>query len=146
MTKRFEDVKFAPQIYFLCRTIGALLGVFLLTKISSIKYFRVNIVACIILLLLLMISNNSVSNLIFIGGIGFCGSSVFSIIYSLAFNEMPSKINQISGLMITAVAGGGIISPILGFAIDTAGITAGLFVIFCCVIYLTFCAFKVKLT
>lgn len=139
-----EDVKFAPQIYFLCRTIGALLGVFLLTKISSIKYFRVNIVTCIILLLLLMISNNSVSNLIFIGGIGFCGSSVFSIIYSLAFNEMPSKINQISGLMITAVAGGGIISPILGFAIDTAGITAGLFVIFCCVIYLTFCAFKVK--
>ena len=57
---------------------------------------------------------------------------------------MPSKINQISGLMITAVAGGGIVSPILGFAIDSAGITAGLFVIFCCVIYLTFCAFKFK--
>lgn len=141
----FEDVKFAPQIYFLCRTIGALLGVFLLTKISAVRYFKINIIACIISLLLLMVVNdNSVLNLIFIGGIGFFGSSVFSIIYSLAFNEMPLKINQVSGLMITAVAGGGIISPILGFAIDIAGITAGLFVIFCCIIYLTFCAFKVK--
>ena len=39
-----EQVKFAPQVYFLSRTIGALLGTFLLARISGIRYFRVNII------------------------------------------------------------------------------------------------------
>lgn len=57
MAERFdwttEQVKFAPQVYFLSRTVGALLGAFLLARIAEIKYFRVNIVACIFSLLIL---------------------------------------------------------------------------------------------
>ena len=34
----------APQVYFICRTIGAFLGVFIMTKISDIAYFRINII------------------------------------------------------------------------------------------------------
>ena len=34
-----EQVKFAPQVYFLSRTIGALLGAFLLTRIAEMRYF-----------------------------------------------------------------------------------------------------------
>lgn len=139
-----EQVKFAPQVYFLSRTIGALLGTFLLARISGIRYFRVNIIACAASLLLLMFVDGATLNLLCIGGIGFFASSVFSIIYSLAFQECPSKMNQISGLMITAVAGGGVVTPILGFAIDLGGITAGLFVVLLCVGYLMYCAFGIK--
>ena len=139
-----EQVKFAPQVYFLSRTIGALLGTFLLARISEIRYFRVNIIACAVSLLLLMFVDGATLNLLCIGGIGFFASSVFSIIYSLAFQECPSKMNQISGLMITAVAGGGVVTPILGFAIDLGGITAGLFVVLLCVAYLMYCAFGIK--
>ena len=139
-----EQVKFAPQIYFLSRTIGALLGTFLLARISGIRYFRINIVVCAICLLLLMFVDGVTMSLLCIGGIGFFASSVFSIIYSLAFQECPSKMNQISGLMITAVAGGGVITPMLGLAIDMGGITAGLFVILLCVAYLMYCAFGIK--
>lgn len=139
-----EQVKFAPQVYFLSRTIGALLGTFLLARISGIRYFRVNIIACAASLLLLMFVDGATLNLLCIGGIGFFASSIFSIIYSLAFQECPSKMNQISGLMITAVAGGGVVTPILGFAIDLGGITAGLFVVLLCVAYLMYCAFGIK--
>lgn len=139
-----EQVKFAPQVYFLSRTIGALLGTFLLARISGIRYFRVNIIACAASLLLLMFVDGATLNLLCIGGIGFFASSVFSIIYSLAFQECPSKMNQISGLMITAVAGGGVVTPVLGFAIDLGGITAGLFVVLLCVAYLMYCAFGIK--
>lgn len=139
-----EQVKFAPQVYFLSRTIGALLGTFLLARISGIRYFRVNIIACAASLLLLMFVDGATLNLLCIGGIGLFASSVFSIIYSLAFQECPSKMNQISGLMITAVAGGGVVTPILGFAIDLGGITAGLFVVLLCVAYLMYCAFGIK--
>ena len=148
MAERFgwsvEQVKFAPQVYFLSRTVGALLGAFLLTRIAEMKYFRVNILACIASLLVLILVDNDMVNLVCIGAVGFFASLVFSIIYSMALQVRPEKANQISGLMITAVAGGGVVSPVIGFAIGTAGVIGGVFVTLACVCYLTYCAFGVK--
>lgn len=139
-----SQVKFAPQVYFMSRTVGALLGTFLLARISAIHYFRMNIVLCALSGVVLMVDLGATSDMICIGCIGFFASSVFSIIYSFAFLECPAKVNQISGLMITAVAGGGIVTPILGFSIDVGGITTGLFVILLCILYLVFCSFSIK--
>lgn len=139
-----EQVKFAPQVYFLSRTIGALLGAFLLVHIAEMKYFRVNMIACITSLLVLMIVENDIVNLICIGAVGFFASSVFSIIYSMALQARPEKANQISGLMITAVAGGGVVTPVIGLAIGTIGILGGVAVTLLCVLYLTYCAFGIK--
>lgn len=148
MAERFgwsvEQVKFAPQVYFLSRTIGALLGAFLLTRIAEMKYFRVNILACIVSLLVLIFVDHDMVNLVCIGAVGFFASSVFSIIYSMALQVRPEKANQISGLMITAVAGGGVVTPVIGFAIGTARVIGGVFVTLACVCYLTYCAFGVK--
>lgn len=140
-----EQVKFAPQVYFLSRTVGALLGAFLLANIAEMRYFRVNIVACIVSLLILMGVDNDVVNLICIGAVGFFASSVFAIIYSMALQARPEKANQISGLMITAVAGGGVVTPVIGFAIGTVGIIGGVTVTLVCVLYLTYCAFGIKI-
>lgn len=148
MTVRFgwaaDQVKFAPQVYFLSRTVGALLGAFLLTRIAAMKYFRANIIACIFSLIVLMLVENDVVNLVCIGAVGFFASSVFSIIYSMALQARPEKANQISGLMITAVAGGGVVTPVIGFAIGTVGIIGGIAVTLACVLYLTYCAFGIK--
>ena len=47
--------------------------------------------------------------------------------------------------MITAVAGGGVVTPILGICqLIWVGITAGLFVVLLCVAYLMYCAFGIK--
>lgn len=139
-----EQTKYAPQVYFFSRTVGALLGAFLLTRIAEIKYFRVNILACVASLLVLAFVENEVVNLVCIGAVGFFASSVFSIIYSMALQARPEKANQISGLMITAVAGGGVVTPVIGFAIGTVGIIGGVFVTLLCVLYLTYCAFGLK--
>lgn len=141
-----EQVKFAPQVYFLSRTIGASLGAFLLTRIAEMKYFRINIVACVVSLLVLMGVEKDVVNIVCIGAVGFFASSVFSIIYSMALQARPEKANQISGLMITAVAGGGVVTPVIGFAIGTVGIIGGVVVTLACVLYLTYCAFGIKVT
>ncbi len=141
-----EQVKFAPQVYFLSRTIGALLGVFLLTRIAEMRYFRINIVACVVSLLVLIGVEKDVVNIVCIGAVGFFASSVFSIIYSMALQARPEKANQISGLMITAVAGGGVVTPVIGFAIGTVGIIGGVVVTLACVLYLTYCAFGIKVT
>lgn len=137
--------KIAPQIYFLSRTIGALLGAVALAHISATKYFRVNIVACLLALIVLMATQNHITNLVCIGAVGFFTSSIFSIIYSLALQNSPDKANQISGLMITAIAGGGVVTPIIGVAISQAGIAGGIGVVVVCALYLMWCAFNNKI-
>lgn len=138
-----EMAGMAPQVYFVCRTIGAFIGVFVMTKMAEIKYFRMNIVVCIVAVLVLAFISNDVIDFIAIGAIGFLCSCIFPIVYSMAMQRRPEKANEISGLMIMAVAGG-TVSFLVGAANDAAGITGGALVILCEVLYLTYCAFFVK--
>ena len=133
----------APQVYFIYRTIGAFFGVLLMTKLAEKTYFRINIVACIIVILsLAFVQLPEMWALAQIGAIGFLCSCIFPIIYSMAVKAKPSKANLISGLMITAVAGGGAATPLIGLATDVANtITAGICVLLLCAGYLTWCAF-----
>jgi len=139
-----DEVKFAPQVYFLCRTVGALLGVVLLSKIKASVYFKLNILATVISLIILALVSNSIIDMVCIGCVGFFASSIFSIIYSMAFAECPDRVNDISGLMITAIAGGAVVPPAIGFSIDECGMTVAVFVIVICALYLTYCAFHIK--
>lgn len=139
-----SEAGIAPQVYFFSRTIGALLGTFLMTKIAEIKYFKMNILVAIAAILTLALVENETVNLAAIGAVGFLASCIFPIIYSMAVQTRPEKANLISGLMITAVAGGGAVTPIIGFATDAVGIIGGIFVLLICVLYLTYCAFGIK--
>lgn len=139
-----SEAGIAPQIYFFSRTVGALLGAFLMTKIAEMTYFKINILLAIIAVLTLAFVNNEITNLISIGAVGFLASCIFPIIYSMAVQTLPEKANLISGLMITAVAGGGAVTPLIGLAIDSVGIIGGVFVILICILYLSYCAFGVK--
>lgn len=142
-----EEAGIAPQVYFICRTVGAFLGMFLMTKISDMRYFRINIALCILVILSLMFLHfPDIWALAQIGAVGFLCSCIFPIIYSMAVRAQPDKANLISGLMITAVAGGGAATPLIGLATDMAGsITAGIFVLLLCAGYLANCAFCVKI-
>jgi len=148
MVERFAmDVKetgIAPQTYFICRTVGAFLGMFIMAKMNEVKYFRLNIVACIVVILLLaFVPMSEIATLALIGAIGFLCSCVFPIVYAVALRYAPDKANLISGLMITAVAGGGAATPVIGWAVDTFGnVAAGVCVLLACAAYLAFCAFK----
>ena len=147
MISRFAYTKeaagMAPQVYFVCRTIGAFIGMFLMTRVSEVKYFRLNIVACLAFALVLAFVSHDVVDFVCIGGIGFCCSCVFPIVYGLALKRRPEKSNEISGLMIMAVAGG-TVSFLVGAANEQAGIMGGALVIALEIAYLTYCAFFVK--
>ena len=137
----------APQIYFICRTIGAFLGVFFMTKMKPIKYYRYNIMGCILVVAILTLCRLTPDfTLILIGAIGFLCSCIFPIIYSMAVQAEPTKGNLISGLMITAVSGGGAATPFIGWATDGFdSITAGISVLLFCAVYLAYCAYSVRI-
>lgn len=147
MISRFAYTKeaagVAPQVYFVCRTIGAFIGMFLMARMSEIKFFRLNIIACLVFALALAFISHPALNFISIGGIGFCCSCVFPIIYGLALKSRPDKGNEISGLMIMAVAGG-TVPFLVGAANEQAGIMGGALVIAAEIAYLTYCAYFVK--
>ena len=148
MSARFlweaADCKYAPQTYFFMRTIGAMLGSVLLARIDAVRYFRVNIVLCIVSIALLIVSPSATMSLACIGGIGFFASSVFSIVYSVAMQRRPEHANEISGLMVTAISGGALVTPVIGYCMELAGVNGGLYVIMACAIYLAVCAFAVR--
>lgn len=148
MASRFdwqpEMAKFAPQVYFLCRTVGAFIGVALLARISEVLYFRVNGVLCVLSLVVMAFAGSATLTMVCIGAVGFFASTVFSIIYSVAFSYYPKDTGSVSGLLITAVAGGGIVTPLLGWTIDHAGMVGGICVILACALYLLGCACWIK--
>lgn len=131
----------APQIYFVLRTAGAFAGMFLLSHISERKYLQYSMVSCIVAVLSLAFVHDAAANFVCIGAIGFCCSCVFPIVYGMAIKAMPDKGNEISGLMIMAVAGG-TVSFLVGAASDICGIVGGIAVILAEVLYLAFCAFS----
>jgi fucose permease len=140
-----DNAGIAPQVYFICRTAGALLGTFLMARVAEMKYFKVNILVAIAALFLLAFAPGEVESLAAIGAVGLACSCIFSIIYSMAVQARPDKTNEISGLMITAIAGGAVVPPVLGFAMEQEGIPGGVLVILLCACYLTWCAFGVKI-
>ncbi|MDL2322462.1 MFS transporter [Bacteroidales bacterium OttesenSCG-928-A17] len=140
-----KEASYGVSVYFACRTAGAFIGAFLLARFSVVKYFRISIVISVIALALFSFVSGKFVILALVGIIGFACASLFSIIFSIALQKVPEKANEISGLMITGVAGGALIPLIMGVATDFVGNQTGaVVVILLCAIYLLVCAFSLK--
>lgn len=140
-----ESASLASSVYFVCRTVGALIGSILLVRMNDVRYFRIHIFLAIAAMVTLYFVQNTIGMLVLIGVIGFGCSSIFSVIYSTALKCHPEKTNEISGLMITGVFGGAVIPPLMGAAADFTGTQIGsLLVISVCMLYLAGCALALR--
>lgn len=63
-------------------------------------------------------------------------ANVFPLIFSMAIDRMPSKSNELSGLMITAIVGGAFVPLLMGKVADMTSNLMGFAVPFACVIYI----------
>jgi fucose permease len=136
---------FGSSVYFLCRTMGALIGAVLLTKISGVKYYKIHIFIALFAVTALYFLQNGTAVLIMAGITGYACACLFPIIFSKAIKSRPGKANEISGLMITGVVGGAITPPLMGGLTDWLGTQIGsLLVITACLAYLICFVFLVK--
>ena len=137
-----DKASLGASVYFICRTIGAFLGTFLLVRMDDIKYLKINLFLAVASMAFLFFVRPAWAILAGIGGIGFFCSSVFSVLFSQALKARPEKANEISGFMITGVCGGAVIPPLMGLATEWVGNQRGsLLVITLCLAYLVWCAF-----
>ena len=133
------DAGFATSIYFLFRVVGCLLGTFILARFALHKFFIFSVICMALSVAGLFVFTDIVFLYVSIGLFGFGNSNIFPIIFTKALQSMPSRDNEISGLMIMGVAGGGIFPLLMGIASDGLGAQAGaVMVIAALVTYLFF--------
>jgi fucose permease len=132
------------SLYFIARTSGTFIGAILLAKMAPRQFFIVGMVVAIAGMAAMLALSNLWAILVLIFIVGFAVANVFSIIFSAALQRMPGRGNEISGLMIMGVAGGAVIPPLMGVVADTFGQTGGMAVLLIAMIYLLFCAVRMK--
>jgi len=68
-------------------------------------------------------------------------SNTFPIVFAKIVERMPDYANELSRLIILSVIGGAIVPPIMGVISDQVGVTASMFVLVACMVYVLFAAF-----
>ena len=140
-----ESAGYGTSWYFAARTIGTFCGAFLLAKLSERGYFRINMIIAMIAVCGLWFATGQAAILTLVCIIAFAASSIFAVVYSMAIQARPEKANEISGLMITGVAGGAIAPPLMGICADAVGGQGGsVIIIAICTAYLLFCSYGIK--
>ncbi len=131
-----EDAVRAGSVYFIAKTIGSFLGAAIFAKIAPRKCFPWSLLIAIAGVVAMLFTRNAAAVLtcIFIASLGL--SNTFGMAFGLAMNRLPAKANEISGLMVMAIAGGAVIPPIMGAVQSKSGPNGLIFVILGCCVYM----------
>lgn len=140
-----SEAGYAISLYFFLRTIGCFSGTFILAYFSPVKFFMISVFMIMAGIIGLYFSQSLLAIYVCIGLIGFGNSNIFPIIFSSALSYMPTRHNEISGLMIMGIIGGAIFPVLMGIASDAmGGQTGAVVVLTICACYLLFLMTKMK--
>ncbi len=139
-----EQGGLACSLYYIARTAGTFIGSIILSKVNIKKLFIGLMIAAIACFAGFMLSQNSTMIFAALFLIGLTCANVFGIILGEALRYRPQQANEISALMITGVAGGALLPPVMGIIADGFNQAASLIVPFAALVYILFISFKVK--
>jgi fucose permease len=133
-----ESASLGISVYFASLMVGRFMGAIMLRKINPYGFLSWSIVITLIGLAGIIISDNLTVTriMIFVAGLGF--SNTFPIVFSLIVGRMPEYANELSSLIILSVVGGAIIPPVMGLISEHISVTACLYVLVICVLYVGF--------
>jgi len=145
MKEKFGIVKFGLWVtwalFFLPILVGRFTGGLILRFLAPKKFLIISVIISIIGLFLLF---SGIEFITFTGivltGLGF--ANIFPLIFSITVDKMPERSNELSGLMVTAIVGGAILPPIMGFVADKTTILIGFVVPLLAILYIFIVAIK----
>jgi len=124
-------------------TVGCLLGMVLLKIMDSKLVLRIFVISAMIILTITLFGNSKIAMIGF-PVLGFCLSVMWSIVVSLALNSVDKHHGTFSGILCSGIAGGALISLLIGQLKDLIGLRQGMFVIYLTLGYLLFISFWAK--
>ena len=123
-------------LFFTALTIGRLGGGVALNWMAPRKFFLVTCGASIAGLLGLFITQPTVAvTSFFLAGLGF--ANIFPLVFAIAVENMPEHTNELSGLMVTAIVGGAILPPVMGYVADHSSVRFGFLVPLAAIVYIS---------
>ena len=125
-----------PTVYFVAKTLAAIGGAALFAKVSAAKCFPWCMGAGILATAGIFFAATPFVFLscVFIAALATANS--FGMCMGLALDRVPEKANEITSLMVMAIVGGGVVTPLLGFAQGFAGASGVVAVLLACLAYL----------
>jgi fucose permease len=124
--------------------IGRFIGAILLRFIKTQNFFILSAFLATGGIVLLLVAPNVWIARTAIFGVGLGAANIFPMIFSLAVEKLPNRVNEISGLMIMAVAGGAFIPPVMGFISSTFGVLQSFIVLLIVILYLLIISLYMK--
>lgn len=136
-----DSASIGISVYFASLMTGRLLGAILLRKINTKTFLIISTIVTLAGLIGLILSGslNTSWILIFVAGFGF--SNIFPLVFALTVERKPEYANEISGLIILAVCGGAIIPPLAGVLTESFGVTASIYVLISCILYVSYATY-----
>jgi len=127
------------SLFYLPILAGRFLGSRILRKVAP-KNLLVVTVLIALTGILLIFTNSYAFTLtgILLAGIGF--ANIFPLIFSITIDRMPEHTNELSGLLVSSIAGGALIPPIMGIVADSSSVQLAFIVPVICLAYLLFVA------
>lgn len=132
------------SVYFAARTLGTLLGTFVLARYSSWKFLIINMIAAVIAFFLFLFTTDVTLMMLILFVVGLTCANVFPIIFSQAIQSKPEQANEISALMIMGVAGGAILPMVMGIMADVYNQWVSLLVPLFSLIYILIVSYRIK--
>lgn len=111
-----EEAGYATSLYFICRTIGSLVGAGLLQKMAAKIFFLISAIMIACGLCGCLFLHSLVGLYVSVALLGLGNSNIFPVILSQCILRMPSEANEVSGLMVMGLFGGTVFPLIMGFA------------------------------
>jgi len=124
-------------------TVGCIPGMALLKVMDSKLVLRVFTIAAIVILIGTLWGNAQFA-LFGFPALGFCLSVTYAIIFSLALNSVSKFHGSFAGILCTGIAGGAIISLLIGKLKDLIGLQPGMMILFIPLLYILSITFWAK--
>ena len=142
LTPEIEGAR-AVGLFWGMMTVGCILGLFLLKVMDSKLVLRIFTISALVILAFTLFG--SVEFALFgFPALGFCLSVMYAIIFSLALNSVSKSHGSFSGILCSGIAGGAIVSLIVGKLKDLIGLQAGMTVLFITLGYILILSFWAK--
>lgn len=131
-----ENASYGISVYFTALMISRFAGAILLQFFKTKFFLITTTVLALVGTFLLLFSTSATMAYVAIFIVGLGAGNLFPLIFSIAINNMPTRSNEISGLLIMAIVGGAVIPPIMGAVRTSMGATGGIFVLIICFAYI----------
>lgn len=141
-----ESATLSSSIYYACRIAGTLIGLWAFARMGDVRWLKINMVMLLATAVAMFFADQAWALFALSGVWGFAISCVFATFYASATRARPDKANEISGLMIMAIASGALIGPLMSLGTNLCGgnHTGALVVVTAMVLALTTVVFLLK--